>query len=254
MKLTRRALLLGGVLATTGCSGADGGFEPPPILRDNPVGCRTPEELTYFSDVAGAELGYEVDRASSSMRSDPRFLERLNAWAADWVELSGLGPLATVWSYGAYVDKCNSWHAAGRAFDVAELVHEGGTVSCRFDRWTPGTEQQLRDYWRLAASLHEHFAYTLTYAYNSSHHNHIHVDNGVSRWERSSFNQRSRVQVQFVQHALRHVHGVGIELTDSWDAQTRDALRPVQARLGITTPMGEPEGWRAFLRATAAAR
>lgn len=200
----------------------------------------------------GASLGYEVTRASTTLRCDPRFLELLDAWAADWAELSGLGPVERIWSYGAYVDKCSSLHAAGRAFDFAEVVHEGGSVSCRFDVWQPGSQDQLRNYWRLAASLHLHFAYTLTYLYNEQHHNHIHIDNAVSGFDAPpSFTSRSQVQVQLVQASLGHVFGTPVEITGQWDAQTRDALRPVQADLGITQPLRDTEGWQKFLRATA---
>lgn len=248
----RRALLLGSVAALTGCSRiAD---SVPDIIR-NPVGdnCRTPEALTDFSTVGTGSLGYEVNRGATSMRSDPQFLERLEAWADDWAELSGLGAITQVWSYGAHVDKCNSWHQAGRAFDFAEVVHEQGSTSCRYDTWNPGTSTQLRDYWRLAASLHLYFAYTLTYLYNAAHHNHIHVDNSVSGDELSRFRERSEVQVQFVQAALKHVHDRDVEVTGSYDDQTRDALRPVQRSLGITRPLADADGWREFLRATASA-
>lgn len=227
-----------------------GGTELP--QPPNADGCRSPESLESFSRVGSGELGYEVNRSSSSMQADPRFIELLNTWAADWADLSGLGAITQVWSYGAYVDKCNSWHAAGRAFDFAEVVHEGGSVSCRFDSWQPGSAAQLRDYWRLSASLHLHFAYTLTYLYNEQHHNHIHIDNAISGFDpATTFTERSRVQVQLVQGALRNVFGQAVEITGTWDGQTRDALRPVQDQLGITAPMRDPEGWRTFLRATA---
>lgn len=245
MGWTRRAVLLGATSLLAGCAGGQGPVRVPGT-------CHSPESLERFGELGGAQLGYEVDRANTTFQADPRFIELLDAWAADWAELSGFGPIHQIWSYGAYVDRCGSWHAAGRAFDFAEVVHESGSVSCRFDTWQPGTAQQLRDYWRLSASLHLHFSYTLTYLYNEQHHNHIHIDNAVSGFDpTTSFNESSRVQVHFVQAALRHVFDADTEITGTWDDQTRDALRPVQQELGITTPMREPEGWQRFLRATA---
>lgn len=248
MGWTRRAVLLGTTSLLAGCVGGGIGGDIPPQTGN----CYSPESLERFDEVGGGQLGYEVGRSTTTFQADPRFIELLNAWADDWAELSGLGTIQQIWSYGAYVDRCNSWHGAGRAFDFAEVVHESGSVSCRFDTWSPGSAQQLRDYWRLSASLHLHFSYTLTYLYNEQHHNHIHVDNAVSGFEPvTTFNEGSRVQVQLVQSALRHVFGADVQLTETWDDQTRDALRPVQQSLGIGTPMREPEGWQAFLRAVA---
>lgn len=235
----------------TGCGAVDVPFIPGG--DDDSGRCRTPASLTDFSTVGTGALGYEVDRAATSMQADPSLLERLELWAADWAELSGLGTIQEVWSYGAYVDKCSSFHQAGRAFDFAEVVHEGGSVSCRYDTWNPGTAAQLRDYWRLAASLHLHFAYTLTYLYNEQHHNHIHVDNSVSGEDLSTFSSRSGVQVQLVQSALRHVHGRDVEATGSYDEQTKAELRQVQSELGLTDPLSGAAGWHGFLRATASA-
>ncbi len=216
-----------------------------------PGTCRKPESLVEFSTLGGATLGYEVGRTITTYKADPRFVELLEAWAEDWSAMSGLGGMITVWSYGAYVDKCDSFHAAGRAFDIAEVEHTGGSVSCRHDVWGPGTAAQLRDYWRLAASLHLHFGYTLTHLYNEAHQNHIHVDNATSRWEPTTFRSGSRVQVQMVQAACRRVFGADVEITGRWDTQTRGALRPIQASLGITRPLADADGWREFLRATA---
>ena len=261
VSMRRRGFLaLGALLPLAGCgylsdalssSGNDGGD----FFGDNDTGvigdeCRAPESLTSFRTLGGAPLGYEITRESAGYKADPRFIELLEAWAEDWVRLSGLGALTKVWSYGAYVDKCASWHQAGRAFDFAELEHENGTVSCRQDVW--GEDKgKMRPYWRLAASLHEHFAYTLTCRYNEAHRNHIHIDNGVSGWERTTFDPGSRVQVQLVQNAARYVFGKDVAITDRYDAQTKDAVRAVQKSAGISRPLGDADGWREFLRATA---
>ena len=187
---TRRALLLGGATALlAGCSQGSswpGGDDNPPGAG----GCRTPGQLVGFSRVAGAQLVYEQTRRPTSMKIDPAFLQQVNTWAEDWAALSGLGAIQAVVSFGAYVDKCQSYHQLGRAFDITELQHEAGTISMRYDQWQPGTAQQLRNYWRVAASLHLHFAYTLAYPFDSAHDDHVHVDNLVSKDGLSKFNSR----------------------------------------------------------------
>lgn len=218
-----------------------------------PETCQTPDSLVEFSTIGGATLGYEIGRTITSYKADPRFVELLEGWAEDWSTMSGLGALSTIWSYGAWVDKCSSFHGAGRAFDIAEVEHVNGSVSCRHDIWGPGTATQQRDYWRLAASLHLHFGYTLTHLFDQAHQNHIHVDNARSEWGASTFQASSRVQVQMVQAASRHVFGADVEVNGTWDDQTRDALRPIQASYGITRPIADADGWREFLRATATA-
>ena len=261
---TRRRLLVGaGALAgitvvavlSRGClkdhlAGDDLG--PPGYEEDPGDGCRTPGELTSFTEVGGGALGYESDAVMTSMRADPAFLRQLDDWAAEWSSSSGLGPIKEMWSYGAFTDKCHSYHQLGRAFDIGRIVHEGGEISCRHDLWAPGTPDQLRNYWRLAASLHARFAYTLTYLYDDAHINHIHIDNAVNNDEPTRFTPSSRVQVQFVQASLQHVHGQSVETTGEWDEQTQDALRAVQRAHGITQPLGERDGWQAYLRATVA--
>ena len=248
--MRRRAFLLGAAaLPAAACSG--------PVSLPIPdvggvVGCRTPDSLASFSTLGGAPLTYEVTGAAQSFRADPRFIELLEEWAAGWVSASGLGPLREVSTYGAFVDRCDSWHAAGRAFDFAELVHEGGTVSCRYDVWGDDPAQ-LPGYWRLAASVASRFTYTLTYRYNAQHHNHIHIDNGVNGFEAPSFRERSRTQVQLVQGVLRHVFGRDVEASGRYDEQTRSAVRAVQRDLGITVPLSNADGWREFLTGAAAA-
>lgn len=257
-KATRRGLLLAAVAAGGGLVWWQGrGLLPGGGRPGSPGGggigvCRTPESLVAFDELAGGVLGYEVSAEPTSMRADPRFVESLQVWAADWAELSGLGPIRQVWSYGAYTDKCGSWHRAGRAFDIARIVHDDGEVSCRLDEWGPGGGRRLRDYWRLAASLQLHFNYTLTHLYDAEHLNHIHVDNSVNGYDRPVFKPRSRVAVQLVQASLRHVHGGSVEITGDFDDQTREALKPVQRRLGITRPLADVDGFHAYLRATAA--
>lgn len=245
---------LGAAALVAGCAVPDVFPEVPPLPNVRiPGTCRTAESLVEFSTLGGATLGYEIGRTTATYKADPRFVELLEAWAQDWTSLSGLGALTTVWSYGAYVDKCESFHASGRAFDIAEVEHTGGSISCRYDTWAPGSAGQNKEYWRLAASLHLHFGYTLTHLYDEAHHNHIHVDNATSGWEGTSFSRGSQVQVQMVQAACREVFGADVDLTGAYDDQTRAALRPIQASLGITRPLADKDGWREFLRATASA-
>lgn len=257
--VNRRAFLLGAAaLPMAACSRAssDGGFgdgEGEGGFGDGGSGggCRTPEELASFTTIGGAPIAYEISGVEQAWRADPRFTERLEAWAADWVTLAGLGPIRRITTYGAFVDKCDSWHAAGRAFDFAVVEHDGIAVSCRYDVYGDDPDE-LRRYWRLSASLAKWFTYTLTYRYNEQHHNHIHIDNGVSGYDETGFRERSRAQVEVVQGVARHVFGLDAPESGSFDGATRDAVRQIQQSLGISQPLRTAEGWRAFLDAATA--
>ena len=244
----RAALGLGAATLVAGC-GLGSGAPNPEFVPDEGDGCRTPGELVSFDNVAGAQLLYADGDTATSMRAEPGFLTQLEAWAADWTELSGLGAMHSITSFGAYVDKCHSYHQIGQAFDITHVAHERGEVSLRFDHWSPGSPEQLRNYWRLAASIHLHFAYTLAYPHNVAHHNHIHFDNMVSGSEASEFLATSKAQVHLVQHAAKHVFGHGVEATGEYDQQTRNAVRAIQRAQGLTQPLREQAGWQGFLRA-----
>lgn len=245
-RFSRRLLLGGGlVLAASPLAACSGGGDP------LPKECRTPEALTQMATLAGAPLVYAENGREQSFHCDPRFVELLESWAGEWVAAAGLGPLVKVSTFGAYVDKCPSWHAAGRAFDIAELVHANGQVSCRYDQWGDDP-QRLRAYWRLAASLSTRFTYTLGYPYNAAHHNHLHVDNGVNGYGATRFDQRSNAQTCVVQGALLHIFGRDVEITGDYDRRTRDAVSSVQEDLGLREKLTSEEGWRAFLAAAVA--
>ena len=159
---------------------------------------------TRRTTLADLPLVYEVSRRRNAFWFDAGFARQLDAWVDD---LAGLRLRATeLWTYGAWTDgraRCRSWHNSGRAFDLARIRVRDGFVSCRYDEWRTATgptlSRALGEYWALAASLHRHFAYVVTYLYDTEHHNHIHVDNGRSGGERSVFDPGSITQVQAVQ-------------------------------------------------------
>lgn len=257
----RRLLALAGAGAVTGllagCSSgtADGEWPDTGGARCVPRG-----DMDSHRNLGGHPLFYEVSRARAPFSFEPQFYAGLTAWLEDYSAASGLAEPDQVWTYGAWRGSdgsCTSWHQAGRAFDLARLRLQGGEfVSCRYDQWRSDSQaaqqRPLRRYWALAASLHLHFAYVLTYHYDSRHHNHIHVDNGRSGNQPSSFSSRSRVQVQAVQAICSELWGERVEVTGRWDAATRRASRLVLDGLGGASDLDDVDAWRAFLTASMA--
>ncbi|MDO5683530.1 MAG: hypothetical protein Q4G46_11980 [Propionibacteriaceae bacterium] len=255
--LSRRHLLTGlvasGALAVSGCS------VPSVIDRPRPgrARCVPRSELPRHGDVGGARLHYDLDGRPRSFHFDAGFHRQLTEWWTDWRETSGLTAADRIDSYGAWIDggnTCDSWHHAGRAFDIGRVRRgEDVLVSCREDLWAgTGDEPALRRrYWSLAAHLHIHFAYVLTYLFDAAHRNHIHIDNGVSGSGLSTFRSGSRVQVQVVQASSRWLFDEAVEITGRMDTATRRASNAVLGALGRSGGLASTDNWHAFLRAAA---
>ena len=262
--LSRRGLLglVGGLAVpalAAGCSTpvlGPGGLVPE---RFEGADCVPRSALDTHRTLAGLPLVYEVNGRRSPFRFDGPFFARLETWAEGLAEVLPARP-TEVRTYGSWTDggsACDSWHHAGRAFDLARLrLADGSEVSCRYDQWrsADGAEldQTRRRYWALAAGLHQRFAYVLTYLYDGQHANHIHVDNGRSGDGDSSFSARSRVQVQAVQALCRYLWSQPVELTGAWDRGTRSAVGRVLADLGLDDDLTVPGSWSGFLQASAA--
>lgn len=259
----RRLLALGGTAAVLGLAAGCSG--PPPGLGsgggDVPAGadCVPRSALQPHRSMAGLPLVYEPDRGRISFAFDAGFFARLEEWAAALGDTLPAAP-AQLWTYGSWVDgsgSCDSWHHAGRAFDLARVrLADGSDVSCRYDRWRTldgsALEAARRSYWSLAAGLHRRFCYVLTYLYDGQHANHIHIDNGRSGDADSTFSPRSRVQVQAVQALCRYRWDEPVELSGQWDSATRRAVGRVLEGLGLDGGLTAAGSWAGLLDASAA--
>lgn len=261
MPLSRRSLLTFGITATTGVAVAGlagcspGSNKPTPQPR-----CVARSSLSTHGSLRGAELIYDISENQNDFCFDSGFYGQLGRWLEDYRRLTGMKKPDQVWTYGSWLDggpDCDSWHDAGRAFDLSRLVRNGEVqVSARYDVWKDYTGSRLRHfrarYWALAASLHLHFAYVLTYLYNPTHHNHIHIDNGQSGDQLSTFSTRSTAQVQAVQGMLNHIWDRKLEITGDYDRPTAKAARAVLEQLEVDGSLDDGDDqWRGFLRATA---
>lgn len=257
--LTRRRLLA--LLATGSAAALSSACGVTPEAEQSSGGayCVARSTLDAHRTLGDLPLVYEVNERRSSFSFEPGFYAQLDGWLRDYVQTSGLRAPDEVRSYGGWTDggnACDSWHNAGRAFDLAGLRRSDETlVSCRYDQWQAQTgaalERSLRSYWALAASLHRQFSYVLTYLYNPQHHNHIHVDNGRSGAGPSTLSTRSTVQVQALQAICTHLWDTPVEITGRWDQDTRRATRQVLDRLEISADLDEgDDAWSGFLAAS----
>ena len=261
--LSRRRLLGLGGLAVVGvaggCSGGTSALDLPAGGRPAGATCVPRSSLAARRTLAGLPLRYEVSGKRTSFRFDAAFHARLEAWAQDLPAVLPAAP-TEIATYGSWTDggsACDSWHHAGRAFDLARVrLDDDSEVSCRHDQWRSREGARLdearRRYWALAAGLHQRFAYVLTYLYDAQHANHLHVDNGRSGDADSTFSPRSRVQVQAVQALCTYLWSEPVELGGRWDTATRRAAGAVLDRLGLADDLTDPGSWSGFLAASAA--
>lgn len=255
--LSRRRFL--GGLAAAGVLGATGCTMGSPLVPGRGAHCVEQDTLPSFTRIGGVPTHYEVDGGARGFHYDPDFHARLEAWLSDWLEVSPTPAPDRIDSYGAWTRgnaQCDSWHNAGRAFDLARLRRDGqAIVSCREDLWgSESTARQAalrRGYWALAAHLHIYFAYVLTYLYDDLHRNHIHVDNSRTGSGLSTLRTGSRVQVQAIQATARYLWDEPVELTGSWDSATRSATNRVLRSLGRSGDLTDSNNWHVYLRASA---
>lgn len=259
--VTRRALLSGAVLgsaafALAGCGGPIDDW-PDPDPRPTGARCVPASSLERHSRVGTARLVYEINGRSSSFRFEAGFHHQLDVWHRFWRDRSGLPVHDRIGTYGAWIDGrgvCDSFHHEGRAFDIARVGGSRPVVSARYDLWadepTRARREQERRYWALAASLHAHFAYVLSYLYNDEHHNHLHVDNGRSGGQPPTFSGRSRVQNQAVQAICTHLWDTPVEITGRWDLATRRATAAILDGLQAPDDLTADGAWSALMIAS----
>ena len=260
--VSRRTLLLGPLaLPLAGCAtskvAATGPGDTSGDGSDRGRWCVDSSSMTQHGSIGSARLVYDVTGQASPFGFDEAFHRQLTRWLADWNQRSRYGAVQQIWTFGAYVEggsNCHSYHAAGRALDIARLRSGGRTlVSCRTDLWGSMTASEQaglnRRYWTLAASLHQHFAYVLTHYYDSAHDNHIHVDNGRSGGDMSVFDPESQVQCQAVQAISTHIWGRPAEVTGRWD-DTGVVASVLLREVGRRGDLTRGDNWQALLGAS----
>ena len=179
----------------------------------------TASALVSSGEINGWPTYYEVPpHPASSFSYDAVFYSRLETWIQffysntpyNWVTP------AQIYSFGAYVNK-PGYHGSGRAFDLSRIyLHVDGlwerVFNGRYDEWRSLAAGPLdltrRRYFACAASINYHFRYTLTYLYDASHWNHIHMDNGVSGAGNSVFVTSWRIQAVSARNSASFSDGV----------------------------------------------
>ncbi len=205
----------------------------------------TTNRIFFASGKKFAWLSYEPDFPSFRSRNftfETGFYNRLANWLT-WVDANSPSAWQAPYyisTYGSKVAKPGA-HGSGRAVDIARVyVTVNGkrafAGNMRYDLFSAADRVAgsvaLQRYWGWSASIFKRLQYTLTYAYNTDHHNHIHTDNLVSGGGDAYFSTNSTTQVKFVQASLRHIWKYNVTIDGEWGPQSDAAVRSAVSRAG----------------------
>ncbi len=156
---------------------------------------------------------------------------------------------------GSCAGMSGSCHSYGRAFDIRHIYvtsaasgSKFNAFNARYDQWAPGSSTTLKRYWGTVASFNYYFTYVIHYLYaaDTSHRNHVHVDNSVNG-SGGTFSTGRSTQVHSTQACLRYIWGYSTGIDGVWGPQTDSHSRAALTRIGrsggLTT---SSDNWRAF--------
>lgn len=157
---------------------------------------------------------------------------------------------------GTHVDNGSGMHPYGRAADISQIdMYNSGAgftfdaFNGRYNVWrnSPYMAEYRRRYWATVCGLNIYCKYVLHYAYNSIHHNHVHVDNEASNGSYSTFTTGSRSQVLAVQAACNYIWGLGTAVDGGWGPQTDGHSRTVLGWAGRSGGITDSQAnWHRF--------
>lgn len=248
--LSRRKLLVAGA---AGLAGA-GLILPGQASAAEPTGpaepARLPEPGTItpmamitrnYLGSTGCHLAYEPTGNTTSFTFESGFYNQLAAWKEFINDNTpdSWGWASTIYSYGAYTNK-PGMHGLGRAFDLGRIIYRNSSgstqlISMRYDVWRnySNADWYKRRYWGTAAGLMRRFRHVLTYMDNTTHWNHMHVDNDIyGELDDCYYSTGSASQTYIVQGACRQVWGLSTGVDGDWGPETESHSTSVLRRIG----------------------
>lgn len=168
------------------------------------------------------------------------FYKELDKCLTEVFEECPLGKPDIITCAGIYVDKPNSYHRHGRAFDLD---------ACFWEDYTFITNNFFHDYelyLGMESFFRKHFGIVLNYFYNGSHKDHFHLDNSAS----IAFSTNQRSKVLYVQLVLKYIYKHPVETDGLWGPQTNSAINEALDMLDLSGKITNKRTWIAFLDRT----
>jgi len=204
--------------------------------------------MKTINSISGIQLNYARESQNpygsigrpASFQIEEYFYTELADCINDVFEECPLGKPKIITCAGIYVDKPNSHHRHGKAFDLD---------ACFWDDYNLITKNFFHDYelyLGIESLLRKHFGIVLSYFYNNAHKDHFHVDNSAT----TSFNTSQRSKVLYVQLVLNYIYKHHVEIDGSWGPQTNSAVSEVFGLLGLEGRITSKRTWMSFLTKT----
>lgn len=174
------------------------------------------------------------------------FEDQLDRCFNELWNISPNGKPDKIFTAGAWTNK-PGMHGEGRAFDLDGFEWSNRKFIVLEDGRKNGDR---KFYFGIEAILRKHFGIVLDYLYNSDHHDHFHIDDGVS----IDFDTSARSKILFLQGALVFVFGLSVGATGidgQWGDNTKNALNQALSKLGIAGSIFNRNTWLDFLTQTA---
>ncbi len=167
------------------------------------------------------------------------FFEKLEQFVQDLIDLCPLGPPEVIVTAGVYVDKPNSKHQLGRAFDLDSIFWSDRSFI------TKNYPADKAFYLGIEAILRKHFGTVLQYPYDRRHEDHFHFDDGTN----PDFNTSWQSYTYFAQTSLNVLFDANLVEDGIWGPETSQAVTNTFNNLGINTPITTKVNWIAYLEA-----
>lgn len=157
-------------------------------------------------------------------------------YSVDWI-----GDIGTV--------VCKSgMHPLGRAFDLTriEFAFPYGPrwVDMKLSWKDAVPLEDRRRYLATAAATRRYFSTVLTAWYDSDHHDHIHVDNGVTL---APLRTNYPSDVTLIQAACKYLNNAAITINGSWNSATQSAYPALLTKLGCQCLSPTSDVWHMWI-------
>ena len=204
-----------------------------------------------FSSIAGVPIHYAREPVAPYgtrgvnmiFFSTNAFFDKLETFVEDLIDRCPLGQPEVIVTAGVYVDKPNSKHQLGRAFDLDSIFWSDRSFI------TKNYPSDKAFYLAIESIIRKHFGTVLQYGYDRRHEDHFHFDDGSP----VDFNTSWRSYTYFAQTSLNVLFGQQVVEDGLWGSETAGAVEHVFENLGIDTPITTRPNWRSYLDACTSA-
>ncbi|MEZ5406951.1 MAG: extensin family protein [Acidimicrobiales bacterium] len=159
----------------------------------------------------------------------------------------GPGTIEWIGDVGAKVCKTGC-HSTGRAFDLTAVKLGPNLYDMNVIWRSTQPREAQRKYLAIWAAMRRDCATVLTAAYNTDHHNHIHIDTDAGA-QTPPLRTSARTDTMLVQTACNLLNGASLTVDGSWGNKTSAAYQALLGafRLQCTSPTTNYNHLRGFV-------